>query len=181
MSKKLEKTSKEVRKKVTLNLLTDKLINSLEVKQKEYKVTDGRGLYLLVSPKGSKSWKLKYRYNQIEKKLSFGIYPFTSIEMARYKRDDAWRLLNEGYDPALTYASKKTKVMIESKSIKHNHAKIKRAYKNKEEFLLMRRAYIIKMLEVLLDEDDFIAQEKMMNMMSNSIKEYWIESECKRK
>jgi len=179
--RKVVKASKEAKKKVKMNLLDDKSINALEIKEKEYKVTDGRGLYVLVSCNGTKSWKLKYRYNGVEKKLSFGIYPFTSIAIARYKRDDAWRLLNEGYDPSLTYAAKKTKIMIESKSVKHNHAKMKRAYRNREEFLLMRRAYIIKMLEVILDEDDIDSRQRMMSEINNHIKGYWAESECRKK
>lgn len=181
MKKEKVKVAKEVKKKVKMNLLTDKSINALEIKEKEYKVTDGRGLYILVSVNGTKAWKLKYRYNGVEKKLSFGAYPFTSIVMARYKRDDAWRLLNEGYDPSLTYAAKKTRVMIESKSVKHNHAKMKRAYKHREEFLLMRRAYIVKMLEVILDEDEIIVRDRMMGELDEHIKGYWIESGCQKK
>ena len=42
---------------------------------KDYKLTDGEGLYLLVRPNGSKLWRFKYRFAGKEKLLSFGMYP----------------------------------------------------------------------------------------------------------
>ncbi|WP_353307800.1 MULTISPECIES: Arm DNA-binding domain-containing protein [unclassified Shimia] len=37
-----------------------------------YKVSDFEGLYLLVTPAGSKLWNVKYRLHGKEKKLSLG-------------------------------------------------------------------------------------------------------------
>lgn len=60
---------------------------------------DGGGLYLEVSPAGGKHWRMKYRYNGKEKRLSFGEYPLISLKEAREKRDEAKRLLTNGQDP----------------------------------------------------------------------------------
>ena len=68
-------------------------------KEKAYKLFDGDGLFLLVNPKGSKLWRLKYRYGGKEKLLSFGPYPLVSIVDARAKRDEAKRTLLSGTDP----------------------------------------------------------------------------------
>lgn len=42
-------------------------------KDKAYKLTDGGGMYLEVSPSGSKYWRLKYRLHNKEKRLAIGV------------------------------------------------------------------------------------------------------------
>lgn len=81
--------------------LTDVKIRNLKPKDMVYKVSDEKGLYLLVSPNGSKHWKLKYRYDGKEKKLSFGAYPEVKIADARRKRDEAKALLADDIDPSI--------------------------------------------------------------------------------
>ncbi len=66
---------------------------------KDYKLTDGEGLYLLVRPNGSKLWRMKYRYAGKEKLLSFGAYPAVSLAEARLRRAKAKVVLGEGGDP----------------------------------------------------------------------------------
>ena len=60
---------------------------------------DGGGLYLEVSPKGGKYFRLKYRFNGREKLLALGVYPEVSLKDARERRDDARRALARGEDP----------------------------------------------------------------------------------
>jgi integrase len=79
--------------------LTDVQIRQAKQTDKEYKLTDGGGLYLLVRPNGSKLWKLKMRINGREQKLSFGTYPQTSLREARSLRDEAKLEKNRGGDP----------------------------------------------------------------------------------
>ena len=81
--------------------LTELTIKNTKAKDKPFKLADEKGLYLLVSPNGSKHWKCKYRYDGKEKKLSFGPYPEISLAEARRKRDDAKRLLADDIDPSL--------------------------------------------------------------------------------
>lgn len=69
--------------------------------EKAYKLTDGGGLFLHVQPSGSKLWRLKYRFDDKEKLLSFGPYPLTTIAEARAKRDEAKKLLSSGRDPSV--------------------------------------------------------------------------------
>ena len=40
---------------------------------KAYKLSDGKGLYLEITPNGSKYWRMKYRFLGKEKKLAFGV------------------------------------------------------------------------------------------------------------
>jgi integrase len=80
--------------------LTDRSIKSLKPGSKSRKVSDGKGLYLLLHPNGSRYWRLKYRVVGREKTLALGVYPATSLAMAREGRDAAGRQLAQGIDPS---------------------------------------------------------------------------------
>lgn len=67
---------------------------------KPYKLFDGGGLHLLVTPTGGKLWRLKYRFQGKERLLSFGPYPLFSLAEARAKRDEMKKLLAAGIDPS---------------------------------------------------------------------------------
>lgn len=79
--------------------LTNKSIANASAKDKPVKLYDERGLFLLVTPNGSKWWRFKYRVDGKEKLLSLGTYPDVSLKEAREKRDDARRLRGSGIDP----------------------------------------------------------------------------------
>ena len=79
--------------------LSDAQIRSLKAKEKPYKVSDFDGLYLTVTPSGSRLWHLKYRISGVEKRLSFGAYPDVSLVAARKLKDEARTLLAAGTDP----------------------------------------------------------------------------------
>ena len=79
--------------------LTDIQVSKAKAKDKPYKLADGGGLFLLVTPTGGKLWNLKYRFSDKEKKLSFGAYPAVSLADARQRREDARKLLANGVDP----------------------------------------------------------------------------------
>ncbi len=81
--------------------LTNVQVKNIKPKEKPFKVTDERGLHLLVNPNGSKLWKMKYRFAGREKKLSFGIYPDVTLAQAREMRDDAKRKLAQDIDPGV--------------------------------------------------------------------------------
>ena len=80
--------------------LTDTRLRQLKSEQKPYKVSDGGGLFVLVTATGSRLWRLKYRFDGKEKLLSFGSYPETTLARAREKRTEAKSLLADGIDPA---------------------------------------------------------------------------------
>lgn len=79
--------------------LTDTAIRNAKPKEKPYKVSDSQGLYLLVNPRGSKLWRVKYRMNGVERKLALGSYPEITLAEARSARDAARRQLAHSVDP----------------------------------------------------------------------------------
>jgi integrase len=81
--------------------LTDNAIRAAKPRQKPYKVSDEKGLYLLVTAGGSRLWRLKYRIGGREKLLSLGVYDDVSLKRAREKRDEARRLIADGIDPSV--------------------------------------------------------------------------------
>tara|TARA_R110000787_G_scaffold52178_1_gene122983 strand:- start:14542 stop:15738 length:1197 start_codon:yes stop_codon:yes gene_type:complete len=80
-------------------VLTDTAIRNAKPADKPYKVTDSQGLYLLVNPRGSKLWRIKYRIDGVERKLSLGAYPEITLAEARAARDAARRQLAHAIDP----------------------------------------------------------------------------------
>jgi len=81
-------------------MLTDVKVRNAKAQTKPYKLTDGRGMHLLVTPTGAKLWRLFYRYGGKQKTLALGAYPDVSLTRAREKRDEARRLLAAGIDPS---------------------------------------------------------------------------------
>lgn len=81
--------------------LTDAQCRKALKGEKDYKLSDAGGLYLFVTTKGYRSWRLKYRFAGKEKRLIFGAYPEVTLAKARDLRDDARRLLREDKDPGL--------------------------------------------------------------------------------
>ncbi|WP_306590613.1 integrase arm-type DNA-binding domain-containing protein [Geothrix sp. 21YS21S-4] len=81
--------------------LTDVKIRQAKPGPKPIKLSDERGLYLEVAPGGGKWWRLKYRFEGKEKRLSLGIYPDVGLKEARERRDEARKLLADGVDPSL--------------------------------------------------------------------------------
>lgn len=79
--------------------LTDTAVKNLKPLTSAKKYSDGGGLHLLVNPTGSKLWRLAYRFNGVQKLLSFGAYPAVTLSHARKKRDEAKSLLANGTDP----------------------------------------------------------------------------------
>jgi hypothetical protein len=73
--------------------LTASQVKSAKPAIKAYKLSDGRGLYLLVQPNGAKYWRLKYRFGRKEKLLAIGVYPDVSLAQARAACDEAKVLL----------------------------------------------------------------------------------------
>jgi integrase len=82
--------------------LTDSAIRLAKAGETDRKLADGKGLYLLVTRKGSKLWRFKYRIDGKEKKLALGAYPDVSLKDARAKRDEARKTAEAGSDPAVT-------------------------------------------------------------------------------
>lgn len=80
--------------------LTDTKLRSVKSSDKTQKLFDEKGMYLEVTPKGGTYWRLKYRIDGKEKRLSFGVYPEVSLKEAREKRTEARKLIANGVDPS---------------------------------------------------------------------------------
>jgi integrase len=80
--------------------LSDLKVKNAKPKEKAYRLSDGRGLYLVVTPSGGKLWRWSYEFNSKEKLLSYGQYPFLTLADARARHVDARKLRAEGRDPA---------------------------------------------------------------------------------
>ena len=82
-------------------------------KAKSYKLSDGDGMFLLVSPTGGKYWRLKYRIGGKEKQLALGVYPEVSLADARKRRIKAREALAAGDDPGEAKKEAERKKAIE--------------------------------------------------------------------
>jgi len=85
-------------------------------KEKPYKLSDGKGLHLLIKPNGGKYWRLKYRHATKEKTLSIGVYPETTLSEARKARGRARNLIQQGIDPSQEKQRQKATQKLEEKN-----------------------------------------------------------------
>lgn len=74
---------------------------------KPVKISIEKGLFLLVTPGGSRHWRLKYRFGGKEKLLALGAYPEMSLANAREARDKHRAVLRQGVDPSAARAADK--------------------------------------------------------------------------
>jgi integrase len=81
--------------------LSDKAIQALKPKGSwSYFVADGiNGLYIEVTPKGGKFWRVRFTHQGVRQKNSVGIYPATSLKTARQKALEVRELIEKGIDP----------------------------------------------------------------------------------
>jgi len=80
--------------------LTDLAVRKAAVRDKPYRLSDEKGLYLEIALSGSKYWRWKFRFAGKEKRLALGVYPEVSLADARAARDGARKLLASGVDPS---------------------------------------------------------------------------------
>ena len=96
--------------------LSDKTIQKLTPRKKQFKVSDGQSLFICVHPNGSKYWRYKYHWHGKEKCLAFGVYPEISLEEARELRQQARKLKREGTDPREYQRNKKIRAASNSEN-----------------------------------------------------------------
>lgn len=85
----------------TTGKLSSAAVKQARPRDKPFKLSDGAGLYLLVNPKGSRYWRLKFRLHGKEKVFSLGVYPTVSLADAREEALAARRLIGKGIDPTV--------------------------------------------------------------------------------
>jgi integrase len=81
--------------------LSDTEIKTAKPKEKDYKLSDGSGLYLVIKTNGTKMWRYDYKFNDKRKSMSFGVYPGVTLKNARDKREETKTLIINKIDPVL--------------------------------------------------------------------------------
>lgn len=79
--------------------LTNIEIKNAQPKDKEYVMSDGGGLVILVKPSGAKLWRYRYSINAKKQKLSLGSYPEISLAQARIRAANARAKVAQGISP----------------------------------------------------------------------------------
>ncbi|MGG2141734.1 tyrosine-type recombinase/integrase [Symbiopectobacterium sp. RP] len=79
--------------------LNARQIETAKPGDKDYKLPDGDGLFLLIKTSGAKYWRYRYIFAGKEKMLAIGVYPAVSLAAARRKRDEARQNVAAGIDP----------------------------------------------------------------------------------
>ena len=79
--------------------LTDTHIRNSKPAAKPFKLSDGGGMYLLVTPDGARYWRMDYRFARKRRTLALGVYPTVTLAGARESREEARRLLAKAIDP----------------------------------------------------------------------------------
>ena len=90
--------------------LSEVKIRNAKPRDKAFILTDGDGLFLLVTPSGGKLWRFRYYFDRKRKDIALGTYPEIPLAGARQRRDEARRQLANGIDPgAVRKAMKQAK------------------------------------------------------------------------
>jgi hypothetical protein len=82
-------------------MLTDVALKNLKSKEKPYKVADRDGMYVVVAPSGTVTFRLDYRLNGRRETVTFGQYGPAELSLARAREMtiDARRSIMEGKFP----------------------------------------------------------------------------------
>jgi len=94
--------------------LSDAKARNAKPRAKTYKVSDGEGLFLVITPSGGKYWRLRYFFAGKEKLLALGVYPEITLADARERRAQARKVLAAGNDPGEAKKEAKRLVLLNS-------------------------------------------------------------------
>ena len=100
--------------------LTNQEIKNAKPRDKQYKLSDGKGLFLLVTPKGQKYWRMAYRFGGKQKTLALGVYPEITLAKARENVGKAREQIRSDQDPSDTKRiQKRTNIDAQQNSFKN--------------------------------------------------------------
>ena len=88
-------------------MLTALDVKNAKPKDQPYKITDGRGLFLHVSPKGTKTFRYRFSISGKESTYVLGEYPLLTLEKARFKLAEAREMVRAGINPGEERRQKK--------------------------------------------------------------------------
>ena len=96
--------------------LTETEIRKAKPKEKAYRMSDGGGMYLSVTPSGGKLWRWAYLFEGKEKLMALGKYPAVSLALARERHQAARKQLAIGVDPMVLRKVEKTAEQVASEN-----------------------------------------------------------------
>ena len=85
-----------------IKTLTDTEVKNLKPKDKDYKLSDGNNLFIVVRKSGSKFFRFDFTFNNKRQSMSLGSYPEVTLKDAREKRNKAKENLKNGINPIET-------------------------------------------------------------------------------
>ncbi len=94
--------------------LTESAVKEARPAARQFKLSDGGGLYLLVHSNGSKYWRFDFRFDGKQKSSSLGVWPEVTLAQARLKRNEAKSKISAGVNPI---EEKKEKIAIRLKQV----------------------------------------------------------------
>jgi len=94
--------------------LTDVAVRNAKPGPKTIRLRDDRGLYLEISPRGGKWWRLRYMLKGKANMLSLGVYPDVSLKEARERRDETRKLIANGIDPSQARKDEKAEIAADA-------------------------------------------------------------------
>jgi integrase len=124
--------------------VSDAALRALKPTDKPYKKAVGGGLYLEVTPSGSKLWRWKYRIAGKENRYALGRYPELSLKDAREKVESARNLVRQGLHPAQQKRLDRLKSVHEQSNTFEAIAKEWLALKDWEEVTKARRLSLLE-------------------------------------
>jgi len=106
-----------------MNKLTENSIRKAKILEKQYKIYDGAGMFLLIHPNGSKYWRMKYIFDGKSKLASFGVWPGVSLNEARERRHEAKQKIKMGINPVEEKRQKK-QLQQKQSTVKRNNESV---------------------------------------------------------
>jgi len=95
--------------------LSDTKLKNLKSREKSYQLADGRGLFIEVNPGGKKTWRLRYRLNGIQEKVTLGEYPSYTLTEARQWCEQCRTMVAKGESPMMAKREEKAALKIPDK------------------------------------------------------------------
>lgn len=132
----------------TVKPLNDTQLKNAKAKEKDYKLSDGEGLYFVVKKNGTKSWRYDFSYGGKRKSMSFGIYPTVSLKDARTKKDEAKYSLANNVNPISIKKAKKTSETITLSDVIEDWLNLRK--KSKSEATITQNKRILKNITIWL-------------------------------
>lgn len=130
--------------------LTDKAIKAAQPSDKQFKLHDGDGLYLLIHPNGSKYWRLRYFIDGKEKLTGIGKYPDMSLKEARERTYMLKMDVRRGIDPVQAKRAEKSAQVAElaqsferiaTDYMKHKQGRWSERYSNDVKSIMVRDVF----------------------------------------